>query len=114
MAVFCAACGFGGGVGGIALMQDRLQGEHGAEGPAGPPGSPGPPGPAGPEGPEGDTVGLLYDVSQLRSRVAALENESEECGLVTRLVTDVSTFPGFDGPTLNVSKTPFFVCVSPQ
>jgi hypothetical protein len=112
--VSCAACGFAGSVGGLALMQDRLQGEDGASGPAGPPGLQGPPGPAGPAGPEAETVGLSYDVSNLRMRVADLENATEDCGLVTQLVTDVSTFPGLSGPTLNVRKTPFLVCVTPE
>jgi len=110
LAAFCAAFGFGGSVGGVALMQDNLRGEDGSTGPTG---SQGPPGPAGPVGPAANTTGLVFDVGQLQRRLEDLENSGRGCTLVAQLVTDVSTFPTVSGPTLNVSKTPFLVCVNP-
>ena len=111
LAMFCAAFGFGGSVGGMVLMQDD---QTDAPGPAGPTGSPGPPGQAGPAGPAAETSGLEFDLTQLVSRVDDLESaetSGQGCAMMTRLVTDVSTL-GLD-PTVRVSKTPFFVCVNP-
>jgi hypothetical protein len=65
LALFCAAFGLAGAVGGIWLMADELRGR---EGPQGPPGVVGPAGEAGLEGPPGPAA----DVSQLESEVALL------------------------------------------
>lgn len=116
LAVFCAAFGLLGSVGGILLMQGHLEGEAGPTGPAGPVGESGPAGPPGATGPAADTTALKTEVDRLNVRVSTLELgtlASDDCTIRTQLVTDADTLPGFDGPTLHVYKTPFQVCVNP-
>ncbi|MGY2702210.1 hypothetical protein [Nocardioides sp. HB32] len=108
LAMFCAVFGLLGSVAGAALMH----GETGKTGPAGPVG---PAGPTGPAGQASDTSGLRSDLDQLGRRVTVLEvartsADDDRCAMVSPLVTDVTV--GFSGD-LDVTKTPFFVCVNP-
>lgn len=114
LALFCLVFGFVGSVGGMTLMQDDLRGEAGVEGPPGPNGAQGPAGETGPAGASADSRRLEADLVHLELRIRDLENWVEDdCAMVTRLVTDVSTL-GVVNPILSVSKTPVLVCVHPS
>lgn len=117
LALFCAACGFGGSVGGLALMRDDLRGERGERGEAGtsgPTGMQGPPGPTGPAGPPADLVGLTFDLDRLDKRLNALENAEGRCYFRTQLVTGVSLRDTYGGLVLDVDETPWLICLNPS
>lgn len=115
LGTFCLLLGLAGAVGGVWLMRDSLQGDPGpagSDGARGPAGPPGPPGPTGPQGPAGSSpVDFM-----LEHRVADLEDQVDSCrgGLVSQVVTGVSTSSGFDGGTMvDTQETPFLVCLRP-
>lgn len=109
IAGLAAVFGFLGATGAVFVFHDTLRGESGAKGPAGPAG---PIGPAGPVAPADSAVrtavaGLEEDMVNLNAKVTALQPGANGCGLLTQVVTDVTT--GFDG-SVRTSKSPV-VCL---
>jgi hypothetical protein len=128
LAVFCAAFGFAGSVGGMSLMADSLrgaqgpQGEQGIEGPQGTPGTPGARGPAGPRGDvssvESQVALLRSTVNRLTPRVADLEERADappsstlcQRGVPTSVVTDAQLTRAGNNLALSTTKRTITPC----
>lgn len=109
IAGLAALFGFLGATGAVLVFHDTFRGEVGAKGSAGPAG---PVGPAGPEAPTDGAVktavaGLEEDMVKLDAKVSALQPGADGCGLVTQVVTDVTS--GFNG-SFRTTKSPI-VCL---
>ena len=125
LAVFCAAFGLAGAVGGIWLLADELEGEQGPPGTPGIVGSQGEVGPPGPAGPAPDTAELESDIALLRTsvkrltpRIDGLEDDvaaaqtSTACepGTPTQVVTDASLTKAGDNVSLSTTKASITPC----